>query len=151
MKCRSSLVVTFFSSIFVISHMDSKFFFFFFFFFFFLQTWQTISQVSNLSTLGNSSLIPWKNIVAVFLVAPIGMLFAFFAITCLQRAQSKGWCLSTTTTGIDSNNKTTTTVIENKTKSTKNNSIAAGKESSGGGSSSSGSSSGIVPLPSGKK
>jgi predicted Na+-dependent transporter len=49
---------------------------------------------SNVSTLGNQTLFPWKNIVSVFLVAPIGMMFAFFAISGLQNMQRKGWCLS---------------------------------------------------------
>ena len=49
---------------------------------------------SNLATLSDQTLFPWKNIVSVFLVAPIGMCFAFGAISVLQWAQRKGWCLS---------------------------------------------------------
>tara|TARA_B110000091_G_scaffold164449_2_gene175688 strand:+ start:637 stop:1836 length:1200 start_codon:yes stop_codon:yes gene_type:complete len=47
---------------------------------------------SNINTLSDSSLIPVTNVVSVFLVAPIGMLFAFSAILILQRVQQSGQC-----------------------------------------------------------
>jgi predicted Na+-dependent transporter len=94
--------------------------------------------VSNLATLGNSSLIPWKNVVAVFLVAPIGMMFAFFAIKCLQRAQLRGWCLSSTERSDVADNSTAT---QNKSKTIED--AVTGEQSNGGSKGD-----GVVPLPS---
>ena len=51
---------------------------------------------SNINTLSDSSLIPLTNIASVFLVAPIGMLFAFSAISILQCLQKSGQCIGST-------------------------------------------------------
>lgn len=48
--------------------------------------------VSNFKVLSDATLFPWKNVVSVFLVAPIGMIFALAALLTLQYAQQQGYC-----------------------------------------------------------
>ena len=48
-----------------------------------------VGFATNASTLADAELLPWKNVVAVMLVAPMGMVFAWGAVAALEHCRRR--------------------------------------------------------------